>query len=282
MMQMISALYKNGERDRFNVIISHLLDGDGSDGDAEQRAIYRQSRGANHASAHCRRQAGVDSRDSAEQRYQRRRQAHRAAPVSGRRYRRSVSRRFGGRRAFVQLGNGVLYQTRASRVYTNFHTHKNRMIYGQLRTFAVDDFEIASQIYIGAPIYLNYKLVSVVTCRFDDYEAGLVMFPVTGIRSRGLVSGQFNIDDRVIVQELRPNMSVYGRQQLPYDSAHMSVKKFALSTNANRLAYRDLPRAVAVFHNEREITMALVEGEFEVDRLRFDGPLITAQQRSEE
>ncbi|ACI28850.1 P26 [Agrotis ipsilon multiple nucleopolyhedrovirus] len=182
---------------------------------------------------------------------------------------------------FVQLSNGVLYQTRASRVYTNFHTHKGRMVYGQLRTFVLDDFEIASQIYIGAPIYLNHKLVSVVTCRFDDYEAGLVMFPVTGIRSRGLVSGQFNIDDRVIVQELRPNMSVYGRQQLPYDSAHMSVKQFALSTNANRQAYRDLPRAVAVFHNKREITMALVEGEFEVDRLRFDGPLITAQRYEE-
>lgn len=179
---------------------------------------------------------------------------------------------------FVQLSNGVLFSVRANRVYTNFHTHKNRMVYSQLLTFAVDDFDIANKIYIGAPIYHNYKLVSVITCRFDDYDAGLVLFPVTGIRPQGLISGQFHFDDRVQVEELRPNMSVYGRQQLPYNSAHMSVKQFALAANTNRQAYRDLPRTVVVFHSKKEISIALVEGEFEIDRVRFDGPLITAQR----
>lgn len=182
---------------------------------------------------------------------------------------------------FVQLSNGVLFRTRATRVLVNFHTHKNRMIYGQLLSFEVDDFEVANKIYIGAPIYRNYKLVSVVTCRYDDFEAGLVLFPVTGIRPRGLVSGQFNFDGgNVLVQQLRPNMSVYGKQQLPYNSAHMSVKQFALTTSANKQAYRDLPRTIAVFHNQREITIALVEGEFEIDRVRFDGPLVVDQTKN--
>lgn len=179
---------------------------------------------------------------------------------------------------YVQLSDGVLYKTRASRVYTNFHSHKGRMVYGQLLTIAVDDFSIAALIYIGAPIYRDQKLVSVVTCRYDDYDSQTVLFPVSGIRPRGLVSGQFNFDDRIIVQELRRGMSVYGREQLPYKSAHMSVKNYALTTNNNKQAYRDLPRAIAVFHNANDITMALVEGQFEIDRVRFDGPLITPQK----
>ncbi|AIE47854.1 p26 [Peridroma alphabaculovirus] len=179
---------------------------------------------------------------------------------------------------FVQLNNKALYRTRAAAVYTNFHTHKGRMVYGQLLTIVVDDLAVAGKIYVGAPIFRDRKLVSVVTCRMDDYDKGVALFPVTGIRPRGLVSGQFNFDDRVIVQELRPGMSVYGRQQLPYDSAHMSVKHFALATVANKQAYRDMPRAIAVFHNQREVTVALVEGEFEVDRVRFDGPLIVPQE----
>ncbi|ACH88673.1 p26-a [Helicoverpa armigera multiple nucleopolyhedrovirus] len=178
---------------------------------------------------------------------------------------------------YVQLSDGVLYKTRATRVFTNFHSHKGRMVYGQLLTIAVDDFSIAGMIYVGAPIYRDKKLVSVVTCRYDDYDAQTVLFPVSGIRPRGLVSGQFNFDDRIIVQELRRGMSVYGREQLPYQSAHMSVKQFALTTNNNKQAYRDLPRAIAVFHNANEITIALVEGQFEIDRVRFDGPLITPQ-----
>nr|QED40189.1 P26B [Spodoptera frugiperda multiple nucleopolyhedrovirus] len=183
---------------------------------------------------------------------------------------------------YVQLNNGVLYKTRATRVYTNFHTHKNRMIYGQLYTIAVDDFEIANKIYIGAPIYRNKQLVSVITCRFDDYEAGLVMYPVTGIRPQGLISGQIQYDDRVGVETLRPSMSVYGRQQLPYKSAHMSVKQFAMTADMNRQLYRDLPRSVMLFHNNKEITITVVEGEFEMYRIRLDGPLVTNQESSNE
>lgn len=178
----------------------------------------------------------------------------------------------------VQLDNGILYKTQATRVYTNFHTHKNRMVYGQLLTFVVDDFEIANKIYVGAPIYRDGKFVSVITCRFDDYEQGLVMFPVTGVRSKGLISGQMSIDDRVVVEVLRPNMSVYGRHQLPYRSAHMSVKQFAMTATVNRQLYRDLPRFAVVFHNSTEITITMVEGEFEMYRIRLDGPLITDQR----
>ncbi|AYN45077.1 p26b [Alphabaculovirus alterspexiguae] len=184
---------------------------------------------------------------------------------------------------YVQLNNGVLYRVYADRVYTNFHTHKKRLIYGQLLTFAVDDFSISSKIYVGAPIYRDNVLVSVITCRYDDYDADLVMFPVTGIRAHGLVSGQINYDsDNIIVEKLKPEMSVYGRRQLPYKSAHMSVKHFALSTHMNREIYRNLPRLVSIFYNEKEVSIGAVEGEFEMFRVRLDGPLITDQEKEQE
>jgi Nucleopolyhedrovirus p26 protein len=179
---------------------------------------------------------------------------------------------------YVLLNNGVLFRTQATRVYANFHVHKNRLIYGQLLTIAVDDFSIAAKIYVGAPIFRDKKLVSVVTCRYDDYTAGLALFPVSGVRPRGLVSGQYMFDDRVIVQELRAGNSVYGRQQLPYNSAKASVKNFALATVSNRQAYRDFPRSVCVFYDDNAITLTLVEGEFEMERVRFDGPLIVPQE----
>ncbi|QAT90415.1 P26 [Spodoptera exempta nucleopolyhedrovirus] len=184
---------------------------------------------------------------------------------------------------YVQLSNGVLYRVFADRVYTNFHTHKKRLIYGQLLAFTVDDFSIASKIYIGAPIYRNNVLVSVITCRYYDYDADLVMFPVTGVRPHGLVSGQIVYDnDHVFVEKLRADMSVYGRRQLPYQSAHMSVKHFALSTHMNREIYRNLPRSVMIFHNEKEVSVAVVEGEFEMFRVRLDGPLITNQEKEKD
>ncbi|QNV47846.1 p26-b [Alphabaculovirus altersperidaniae] len=179
----------------------------------------------------------------------------------------------------VELSNGVLYKIRASLVYTNFHTHKNRMVYGQLLTIAIDDFAVASKVYVGAPIYRGGELVSVITCRFDDYQKGLALFPVTGVRPKGLASGQMMFDDRVIVKTLAAGVSVYGRQQLPYNSVHMSVKQFAMAATVNRNMYRDLPRCVIVFHNDTEIIITMVEGEFEMYRVRLDGPLVTNQQQ---
>ncbi|AUV65404.1 P26 [Alphabaculovirus myunipunctae] len=175
---------------------------------------------------------------------------------------------------YVMLSNGVLMRTHATRVYANFHVHSNRFIYGQLLSFVVDDFSLAAKIYIGAPIFRNKKLVSVVTCRYDEYDEGVVVFPVSGVRPRRLVSGQYMFDDRVVVQELRENNSVYGRRQLPY----ASVKNFAIAADNNRNEHRDLPRIVGVFYNERDVTVTLSEGDFEIDRVRFDGPLIVPQE----
>nr|QBI90242.1 p26 [Trichoplusia ni single nucleopolyhedrovirus] len=177
----------------------------------------------------------------------------------------------------VLLNDGILFKVEPTRVYTNFHKHANRLIYGQLRTFAIDDLWIAEKIWIGAPIFSNGRLVSVITCRYDDYDAGIVLFPVSGIRPKGLVSGQINYDSTVYVSSLRDGMSVYGKRQMAYSSPYMTVKKFALSTTANRLTYRDLPRNVAIFHNKNEISISLVEGEYEIDRIRLDGPLIVPQ-----
>ncbi|QHB21712.1 P26-1 [Artaxa digramma nucleopolyhedrovirus] len=204
----------------------------------------------------------------------------------------------------VLLDNGSLLRVVPDRVYTNFHTHNWRMVYGQLRTFAVDDFTLANRIYIGAPIFLNGKLVSVVTCRYDEYDLSLAMFPVSGIRSPGLVSGQIHFDDEVIVKNLRVGMSVYGKMQLPYNNAQvdnddnkitndanfdddddddqngglaLNAKRFAISATNNRRMYRNLPRTVAVFHDRDQVSIGLVEGEFEINRVRFDGPLIVPQ-----
>ncbi|AWW14370.1 p26 [Hyposidra talaca nucleopolyhedrovirus] len=177
----------------------------------------------------------------------------------------------------VLLSDGVMLRTVADRVFTNFHVHRQRMIYGQLFTFATDDFSVAEKIYPGAPIFYNNKLVSVVTCRFDDYERGLVYFPVTGVRNDRLVSGQMHIDDRVVkVTRLQPGMSVYGRSQMPYS---LGVKQLAMSAYNNRQMYRDWPRTAFVYHNERDIIISLVEGEFEISRVRFQGPLVEPQHK---
>ncbi len=180
----------------------------------------------------------------------------------------------------VLLNDGTLVRAVGEHVYTNFHTHKERMIYGQLRTFALEDFSLVDKIYLGAPIFVNKKLVSVITCRYDDYTNGLVMYPVTGARSKGLISGQINYDDKVIVNVLKPSMSVYGRNQLPYSPNSInavSIKRLAISVGNNRQIYRDLPRSVAIFHNEKDISIGLVEGDFEIDRIRFDGPMVVPQ-----
>jgi hypothetical protein len=174
----------------------------------------------------------------------------------------------------VLLNNGVLLRTQATRVYTNYHVHKQRLVYGQLLTFALDDFSLAAKIYVGAPIFRDNKLVSVVTCRYDDYTAGLALFPVSGIRPRGLISGQYMVDKRVEAQALTLGYSVYGRVQLPY----AEVKAFALTTSDDRQSYRNRERSANVFYNDDDVIITLTEGDFEIDRIRFDGPLIVPQK----
>lgn len=178
---------------------------------------------------------------------------------------------------FVLLNNGALMRVPVDRVLTNFHVHRHRLVYGQMRAFSVSEFDMVEKIYDGAPIFKDGKLMSVVTCRHDDFVRATVVFPMSGVRARGLVSGHINFDDRVTVESLKPGMSVYGKKQLPYITetpVQLSVKRFAIATHNNRYAYRDMPRSVAIYHNASDISIALVEGEFEVDRLRFDGPLV--------
>ncbi|ACF05322.1 P26 [Adoxophyes orana nucleopolyhedrovirus] len=170
----------------------------------------------------------------------------------------------------VLLNDGTTFSAVADRVYTNFHSHKKRMVYGQLLSFAIEDFNLANKIYIGAPIFLNNKLISVVTARHDNYKEGWVIYPVTGIRPDNLVSGQFNFDNQIIVTQFVKGMSVYGKRQLPY----MALKRYAINTSANKKLYRNMPRSVAVFYNDQDITIALVEGEYEIDRIRLNGPLL--------
>ncbi|AGR57032.1 P26A [Choristoneura occidentalis alphabaculovirus] len=177
----------------------------------------------------------------------------------------------------VLLNNGSLATITVDRVYTNFHSHKNRMVYGQLYSFALSNFSLANQIYIGAPIFEKERMVSVITARHEDYKNKLVIYPVTGISARGLVSGQINFDLQILTQKLLEGSSVYGKMQLPYKA----LKDYAISTNRNKNLFKGLPRNVAVFYNERDITIALVEGEFEIDRIRLSGPLILRNNKQQ-
>ncbi|AXS67674.1 p26 [Cryptophlebia peltastica nucleopolyhedrovirus] len=176
----------------------------------------------------------------------------------------------------VLLNNGDLASFTVDRVYANFHIHKQRLIYGQMYAFALTDFSLANKIYLGAPVFRENRLISVITCRHNDYKNGLVIFPITGIRPEKLVSGQMNFDKSVSFHKFLQGMSVYGTKQLPYvgDSSFM-LKRYALTVDQNKNTYRDLPRNINVFYNDHEIVITLSEGEYEIDRVRFDGPLIS-------
>jgi hypothetical protein len=181
-------------------------------------------------------------------------------------------------RVVVLMSNGALMRATLSHVIANFHTHDRRMVYGQVRSMAVTDYSVAEKIYIGAPIFKDGHMVSVVTCRHDDFDTGVVQFPVTGARSTGLISGHVNFDNddgnNVAVHKLDANVTIYGTTQLPYVSVSpVNGKKFALAINRNRSHYRNLPRKVVVFHNDTDVAISLVEGQFEMQRIHFDGPL---------
>ncbi|AXU41465.1 P26 [Alphabaculovirus altermyunipunctae] len=153
----------------------------------------------------------------------------------------------------------------------NFHVHKNRVVYGQLRSFEAPDRNVASKIYVGAPIFNDAsrsEIVSVVTarCALPDLR-----FPVTGVRSNGLVSGQVEIDGEYVIQkQITANTSVYGRMISTYDE----IKKFAINCNKNKGLYRNEPRAFVVTEGNNTITIALVENQFEIFRVRMNGSLV--------
>ncbi|AGR56774.1 p26-a [Hemileuca sp. nucleopolyhedrovirus] len=180
----------------------------------------------------------------------------------------------------VLLDDGLLLRVVPERVYVNFHVHKQRLIYGQLYTFALDDFALAAKIYTGAPIFHGDKLVSVITCRYDEYNESLVVYPVTGARASGLVSGEINFDDKVVVSEWEEgaDSKIYGRTQL-LGSSPTNAQRFVMSSRNNRQMYRDWPRTAIVFHNRRDVSIGLVEGEFEISRVVFEGPLIVPQDK---
>lgn len=192
-------------------------------------------------------------------------------------------------RVVVLMSNGALMRAALTHVIANFHTHDGRMVYGQLRSIAITDYSIAEKIYIGAPIFKNGHMVSVVTCRHDDFDAGVVLFPVTGARSKGLISGHVNFDDNdngggnggeISVRKLGTDVTIYGTTQLPFVSVSpVNGRKFALAIDRNRSNYRNLPRRVVVFHNATDVSISLVEGQFEIERIHFDGPLVETHKR---
>nr|AJP07579.1 p26 protein [Helicoverpa armigera nucleopolyhedrovirus] len=179
---------------------------------------------------------------------------------------------------FVLLKNGAMARVVPKFVYTNYHVHKHRLVYSQLATFALEDRTVADLVLIGAPIFRNKKLVSVVTHRHDDRDRDAVMFPVTGVRPRNLVSGQIQFDSNngVTPERLLTGRSVYGRRQMSYlpNERSVGIKEFALTSVANRATFRNLTRNVHIFYNDDEIVITLSEGEFEISRIRFDGPLL--------
>ncbi|ABI35702.1 p26-a [Ectropis obliqua nucleopolyhedrovirus] len=186
----------------------------------------------------------------------------------------------------VLLSDGILLRVTPTHTFTNFHSHKQRIIYGQLNTFSIDDFSLANKIYTGAPIFSNGKLVSVITARSDDFDKGLVYYPVTGARVPNLISGQIQYDNNagpIKVEKFDSTMHIYGKKQLPvrsidgYDNV-LNIRRFYMSAMANRQMYRDWPRSISIFHDSNFVSIGLVEGEFQILQIEFEGPLIAADE----
>ncbi|AKR17288.2 P26a [Urbanus proteus nucleopolyhedrovirus] len=186
----------------------------------------------------------------------------------------------------VLLSDGKFLHVLAhDKVLFNFHVHKNRMIFGQMVSFSVNDRSIASKIYVGAPVFraLDHKLVSVITCNelVHKTDGERVIFPLTGVRHEHLSSGHVSFDGEYVVSQKVHGLSIYGRQQLPYTNNelyHTNVKQYAINIMNNQRVYRNDPRTVTVYYDDEEIDLVLTEGEFEIMRFRIDGGLVNAIQ----
>ncbi|AKC91740.1 p26 [Lambdina fiscellaria nucleopolyhedrovirus] len=158
------------------------------------------------------------------------------------------------------------------------------MVIGHVHAFATADALIVNGVFVGAPVFRGNELISVVTQVFlNPRDKTQTIFVIANERSPRFVAGRYDYDDdgAITVQQLRANMSVYGRRQFPFqnnspDSSTQlfGAQQYNAAANSNKNYYRNKPRSVYVFHNAHTVHVTLVEGEFEINNLTFDGPLL--------
>ncbi|AGA16284.1 p26 protein [Thysanoplusia orichalcea nucleopolyhedrovirus] len=161
--------------------------------------------------------------------------------------------------------DGSLHTAKLNHTCFNFHVCNKRFVFGNLPA-AIVNGETKRKLRIGAPIFANETLVSVVTAfhRIDENEW---MLPVTGIREATQFSGHMKVLNGVCVEKWRPNMSVYGTVQLPYDK----IKQHAVE---QKLPPMSAPESCVLFYKESEIRITFNRGDYEIIHFRLPGPLV--------
>ncbi|ABM05420.1 P26 [Maruca vitrata nucleopolyhedrovirus] len=165
----------------------------------------------------------------------------------------------------VLTDDGSLLKLKLECTGFNFHVCNKRFVFGNLPA-AVVNCETKQKLRIGAPIFANEKLISVVTA-FHHVCENEWLLPVTGIREMSQMSGHMKAPNGVRVEKWRPGTSVYGTVQLPYDK----IKQYALEQE-NKMP--NTLESCVIFFKDSEVRITYNKGEYEIMQLRVPGPLI--------
>ncbi|QCF61063.1 p26 [Troides aeacus nucleopolyhedrovirus] len=161
--------------------------------------------------------------------------------------------------------DGSLLTLKLENTCFNFHVCNKRFVFGNLPAAVVNN-ETMQKMRIGSPIFAGEKLVSVVTA-FHRVGENECLLPVTGIREASQLSGHMKVLNGVRVKKWRPNMSVYGTVQLPYDKIKQHVLEQENKT-------RNALESCVLFYKDSEIRITYNKGDYEIMHLRMPGPLI--------
>ncbi|AKN80949.1 P26 [Lonomia obliqua multiple nucleopolyhedrovirus] len=173
----------------------------------------------------------------------------------------------------VLLSDNTLYSCRADRVCFNFHICNKRVVFGSLIALHITNADLLEKLYIGSPVFVNNKFVSIITAfhRYvNDNDKEEYLVPITGVRESSQVSGHLKTPYGVHVEKLRPNMSVYGNKQLPYDK----IKRYALEQHNAIPLNKEIQEHVVIFYNDKEVRLTYNRINYELLHLRMNGPLI--------
>jgi hypothetical protein len=168
----------------------------------------------------------------------------------------------------VMLNDHTLYSCKANKTSFNYHICNKRLILGTLISVHVKNKDLMKKIYIGAPIFKDNNLVSVVTA-LHRVKDGEFLMPVTGIRESSQISADLKTDRGLSVEKLLPDRSVYGNKQLPYEE----IKQYAIDqdkTHINENACENYK----LFYNDQEVRITFNRGNKQIQHWRMPGPLV--------
>lgn len=168
----------------------------------------------------------------------------------------------------VLLNDHTLYSCKADRICLNYHICNKRLILGTLISVHVNNKDLLEKIYIGAPIFKDNKLISVVTSlHYINNEE--VLMPITGIREHLQISADLKTNYGLDVEKLLPNMSVYGNKQLTYKE----IKQYAIDQEKNIVCHDDKEN-YKLFYNDKEVRLTFNKGNKQIQHWRMPGPLV--------